>query len=345
VVHLDLDDRQRDLQEGIRRFCKTRYPIPGRAAQTTNGLDRTRWAELAELGVFSLTVPESNGGLGLRLVEAAIVFEVLGGALVPGPLVASHVAATVDESVAAGRSVAALIDASDTARSQSPLVVDHLAEVDVAYVLRNDGISRFEPDSIAFELLPQPFDPSTPVVLIGALGAGKPVGDADLARRWRTTASLLVSAMLVGIADTACRLGTEYAKTREQFGRPIGSFQALQHMLADSHAQTELARAALYAAAASLDDPSSASMERTVAVARITAAKAAIGNSKTCIQVHGGMGFTWEVDAHLLLKRSWVLCSAYGSPDEAAETVARRLVAAEASATRLDAQVLKTYKE
>jgi alkylation response protein AidB-like acyl-CoA dehydrogenase len=321
-VHLDLDDDQRALQEGIRSFCEARYPMATVRSHATEGLDRVRWAELGELGVFSLTVPESRGGLGRRQVDAAIVFEVLGGALVPGPLLACHLAAGLDEGVASGRSVAALVDTT-----QSPLLVEHLCEADVAYVLSGDGVNRVEATDLVSEPLPSPFDPTTPVSVVTALAKGRRVGDVERVRLWRTTGSLLVSAMLAGIADKASRLGTEYAKTREQFDRPIGSFQALQHMLADTYARTELARAAVYAAAATADDPSVAPVERAVAVARIAAAQAAIGNAKTCIQIHGGMGFTWELDAHLLLKRAWVLSSALGSPDDAAETVAKHLVA------------------
>jgi alkylation response protein AidB-like acyl-CoA dehydrogenase len=205
-------------------------------------------------------------------------------------------------------------------------VVEHLADADVIFVLKRDGVFRLEPGAVVADALPMPFDPLTPVARVTVLAGGEQVGDRQQARDWRIRGSMLASAMLVGIADAACRLGTAYAKTREQFDRPIGSFQALQHMLADTYAATEIARAAVYAAAATADDPGESSLERAVAVARISAARAAIQNAKTCIQVHGGMGFTWEVDPHLLLKRAWVLSTAFGSPDDAAATVAAHLV-------------------
>lgn len=322
-MRLDLDDEQRQLQEGVRRFCDARYPLEVSRSHATGGLDRRRWAELGELGVFSLTIAHTSGGLGMRQVEAAVVFEALGEALVPGPLIACHLAAEHDPEVAAGRRVAAVVDTT-----QSPLLVENLSGADVAFVVAHSGVTRVDPADLTFEPLPQPFDPLTPVCSVTALAPGEPIGDAAQARQWRLRGSLLASAMLVGVAEAACQMGSAYAKVREQFNRPIGSFQALQHMLADTYARTEVARAAVYAAAAASDDPdaSARTVERAVAVARVSGAQAAVNNTKTCVQVHGGMGFTWEADPHLLLKRAWALSCAFGSPDDAAETVASSLV-------------------
>ncbi len=96
-------------------------------------------------------------------------------------------------------------------------------------------------------------------------------------------------------------------------------------MLADMLVRTEVARAAVYAAGVTLDDPSVGDAGRAVAAAKITAGEAAVKNGKAAIQVHGGMGFTWEVDAHLYLKRAWVLDTAFGTPDAHSEYLASRL--------------------
>ncbi len=128
--------------------------------------------------------------------------------------------------------------------------------------------------------------------------------------------------MALGVAEASTDLAVAYAKERQQFGRPIGAFQALKHLMADMFVRAELARGAVYAAGVTLDDPVVGSVERAVAGAKITAGEAAIGNGKTCVQVHGGMGYTWEVDAHLLLKRAYVLEAAFGGRDEWADALA-----------------------
>ncbi len=126
---------------------------------------------------------------------------------------------------------------------------------------------------------------------------------------------------MLGIAEATLELANTYAKQREQFGRPIGSFQAVKHMLADMFVRTEVARAAVYAAAATLDDPAVGSVPRAVSSAVVTADQAAHENSSTCIQVHGGMGYTWESPAHYYMKRSWVLGTQFGDREEHCETI------------------------
>ena len=133
--------------------------------------------------------------------------------------------------------------------------------------------------------------------------------------------------MALGVAEASTDLAVAYAKERQQFGRPIGAFQALKHLMADMFVRAELARGAVYAAGVTLDDPVVGSVERAAAAAKITAGEAAIGNGKTCVQVHGGMGYTWEVDAHLLLKRAYVLEAAFGGRDEWSDTLADLLAA------------------
>jgi alkylation response protein AidB-like acyl-CoA dehydrogenase len=116
-----------------------------------------------------------------------------------------------------------------------------------------------------------------------------------------------------------------YAAKREQFGRPIGSFQALKHLMADMYVRQETARAAVYAAGATLDDPAVGDVERAVAGAKLGAGEAAMKNARACIQIHGGMGYTWEMPPHYYLKRTWVLENVFGTGDAHAERVAERL--------------------
>ena len=123
----------------------------------------------------------------------------------------------------------------------------------------------------------------------------------------------------------ATELATEYAKEREQFGRAIGSFQAVKHLCADMLVRAEVARAAVYAAAVALDGRSDDDPARAASAAKIMAGDAAIANGKSGIQVHGGIGFTWEVDAQRFWKRATVLDTHFGNSDEHAEAVASTL--------------------
>jgi alkylation response protein AidB-like acyl-CoA dehydrogenase len=116
----------------------------------------------------------------------------------------------------------------------------------------------------------------------------------------------------VGIAEATLELAVSYSKTREQFWRPIASFQALKHIMADMLVRKEVARAAVYAAGATFDDPSVGDFTRAVRSARLTASEAAVKNARACIQVHGGMGYTWEAAPHYYLKRTLVLDSMFG---------------------------------
>src|SRR5207302_2924605 len=151
---------------------------------------------------------------------------------------------------------------------------------------------------------------------------GVQLADAHEAARSRRTGAALVAAQLLGLAEATTDLAVAYAKERQQFERPIGSFQAVKHLLADMLVRAEVARAAVYAAGVHLDDRGLGDLHRAVATAKLLAGEAALANGKACVQVHGGMGFTWEVDAHLYLKRARVLDTVFGSTQTQAEVMA-----------------------
>jgi alkylation response protein AidB-like acyl-CoA dehydrogenase len=196
----------------------------------------------------------------------------------------------------------------------------------VLVVVDDDGLRVLPTDAVTARHVEHPTDPATPVSVVERLPDEVPIGDAALATRLRRLGSLCASAQLVGNSEASTTLAVEYAKERHQFGRPIGSFQGLKHLLADCLVRTEVARSSVWAAGVIADEPEAGDLDRAVAGARVLAAKAGTENAKTSIQVHGGMGFTWEVDAHLFLKRAWVLETQFGSPDDAAEAVADCLV-------------------
>jgi alkylation response protein AidB-like acyl-CoA dehydrogenase len=168
-------------------------------------------------------------------------------------------------------------------------------------------------------------DPLSPVWRLDTLPQGTRVGDAAMAADWRVRGAVLTSAIELGLAEGSCDLAVAYAKERQQFGKPIGSFQAVKHICADMISRVEVARAAVYQAGVCLDDPTILDPAYAASVARIVANSASSENGKDCVQVHGGMGYTWEVDAHLFVKRAWVLATQFGSSDDHAELLAATL--------------------
>ncbi len=323
-MDFELNDDQVALTEGVRAFCAGRLPLSEiRDLRAPAGLDRARWAEVAEMGIFGLRLPEPEG-IGGGWADAALVFEELGRALVPGPLVWSHLAAGLVPGAADGSVVVGGVE-----RAEAGPVLEFAAGVDALLVLDDDGVWSVPADGLPLGSAPVPLDPLTPVVrLEGAIPEGDRVGTAADAARLRLGGATLVAAQQLGIAAAACELAVAYAKDRVQFDRPIGAFQALKHLMADMLTRAEVARAAVYAAGVTLDDPEVGDPVRAVASAAITASEAALANVKSCVQVHGGMGFTWEVDAHLLFKRAYALDLLFGSRDEWAERMADLLSAA-----------------
>jgi alkylation response protein AidB-like acyl-CoA dehydrogenase len=324
-MDFELSEDEQALAEGMRRLCEGRFPLERlRALEGGRGtLDSGGWTELADAGVFSLRLTEAAGGLGLSLAAASVVFEELGRSLVPGPLVASHLAAEIVDGAAEGKSVVGVVHRPED-HQLAPIMVEHLSSLDVLVVVDRQGLALVDPSEVAAVAVERPLDPLTPLWRVDHLPVGTHVGDADAAARWRRDASVLGGALLVGLASGTTDLAVAYAKHREQFGQPIGAFQAVKHMCADMLVRAEVARAAVHAAAVTVDQPDVGDVERATAGAALLAGEAAIANGKACIQVHGGMGFTWEVPAHLYLMRARVLVAALAAPGELAEIVADR---------------------
>ena len=317
---------QQALRETIRGFVEDKCPnerFPD--LEKSGGFDRELWGELAEMGVFGLRLSEEAGGVGLGHSDAVLVFEELGRRLVPGPLIWTHLAAGLVEGAAEGECVVGGVDLCGP--QPEPILIEHLDSLDVLLALRPDGIDRIDPRSLKAQAVEVPLDPLTPVHHVVELPQGERIGNADDAARMRLEGAAIVSGQLLGLAEGTLELANEYAKGREQFGRPIGGFQAVKHMLADMFVKQEAARAGAYHAGATLDAPEVGDVVRAVSAAKLTAGAAAIRNARTCIQVHGGMGFTWEVMAHYYLKRAWVLENVFGTQDEHAERIAEILEA------------------
>jgi alkylation response protein AidB-like acyl-CoA dehydrogenase len=331
-VDFELTEFQTELAEGVRRLCQGQFPLERvRAAELADKVvDRAGWAQLGQAGVFNLCLAEEAGGVGLGLAEAALVFEELGRALVPGPLVASHLAAGLVDGADDGSTVVGLVERPPVgpgATAAVPTVIEWLDDLDALLVLSDDGVAAVDPRSLDATRLRRPMDPLTPVWTLAQLPAGTPVAGADIAAWWRRDGAVLTAALQVGAAAWTTELAVEYAKQRRQFGRPIGGFQAVKHLCADMAVRAELARCAVHAAAVNVDQPDVGDAPVAAAGAKLLADEAAIANGRSCIQVHGGMGFTWEVPAHLAYKRARVLATQFGTDDELAEWLGDSLVA------------------
>jgi alkylation response protein AidB-like acyl-CoA dehydrogenase len=317
-VDFVLTEDQSALQAATRKQLAGQFPMAEvRALEAVGGVDRHRWTALGEAGVFSLRADEAAGGVGMGMAESVLVFEELGRALVPGPLVGSHLAASVAEGAGTGSAVVGVVDRGDR-------FVEHFAALDHLVVLDSDGVWLLGRGELAAASASPvtSLDPLTPIHRVTNMARGRPVGGRHDADRWRVEGAVLTAAMQLGIAEAVTDAGVAYAKQRVQFDKPIGAFQAVKHLLADMLVRVEMARAAVYAAGVTIDDPEVGDAARAAAGAKILAGEAALSNAKSNVQVHGGMGFTWEVDAHLYLKRAWVLDTVFGSSDAHAEALA-----------------------
>ncbi|WP_369778523.1 acyl-CoA dehydrogenase family protein [Streptomyces sp. R33] len=293
-----LTEEQQDLRAGVRDLLAGRYGREALRASVDSGgaLDRGLWRELGGAGFFALRLPEPDGGVGLGLPEAVLVFEEAGRALLPGPLVATHLAAGTVPGAAEGTAVVTALDLD------GPLVA-HLADADA--VLGVPSLPSGEPVRSA--------DPLTPLHRVAAPGSA--------VAAYRDEGALLTAALQTGSALRTVELAVRYAQEREQFGQPIGAFQAVKHLCAQMLVRAEVARTALYAAAVTADPAE-------VAGAKLLADEAAVRNARDCLQVHGGMGFTWEADVHLHLKRAWVRARQWRTAGEAEEALAAELLTA-----------------
>jgi alkylation response protein AidB-like acyl-CoA dehydrogenase len=325
-MDFELSEDEVALAEGIRSLCGGRFPLEKiRAGESGDGrIDPEGWSDLAEAGVFSLQVPEAAGGVGLGMAAGAVVFEELGRALVPGPILASHLAGGIIEGAADGKVLVGSVHrpAGSGEGSLAPTLIGHLSSLGVLVVVGEEGLSAVDPSELKGVKIERPLDPLTPMWRVDQLPEGRPIGGAEEARVWRRAERVLGGALLVGLAGGTMELAVSYAKQREQFGKPIGSFQAVKHMCADMLVAAETARVAVQAAAVTIDQPDVGDPDRAAAGAGLLAAEAAIKNGKISIQVHGGMGFTWEVPAHLYLMRARVLAEAIGPLDDLSELVA-----------------------
>jgi alkylation response protein AidB-like acyl-CoA dehydrogenase len=318
----------RELADVVRSFA-TAHALRD---ETRRVLDKapaehgTVWSQVADLGWAGLHLPEEHGGSGYGLPELAVVLEGLGAVAASGPLLATAVASAVIHRVGTDDQRAALL----------PRLADGTmaASLDTGSGLLLGGrwaelhlVSSGE-DLVAVPASELPLEPVLgldPSLGLARLASSTPQGvvAGEVLTGGVRVATIvlrtLAAAEAAGGARACLDMALAYAKVREQFGRPIGSFQAVKHRLADMLVRSEQAVAVAWDAARVLDAGDEA--ELASAVAATVALEAYRANARATIQVHGGIGFTWEHDAHLYLRRADALAGLLGSPDASADAV------------------------
>jgi alkylation response protein AidB-like acyl-CoA dehydrogenase len=309
-------DDIRELRRTVRGFLEQHAPA---RAQLSD--DASTWKRLtAELGLTGLAVTEANGGAGASFAELAVVLEEAGRTLLRAPLLTTAVAAVIAEAAAPdllpglvdGSTAAAFVTDGITANgdvlSGTAGQVPDAAGSSLLLVVAGDA--AFAVDTAAASVVPQePLDPTRTLAAVTLDRApGRRLGDGAHALDLLHVA---LAAECVGGARRALELSVEHLKVREQFGRPLGSFQALRHRVADLTVELEAATSTVWYAARAAAE-SSPDLPVVAPLAKATAADAFAHIAGEAIQLHGGIGFTWEHDAHLYFKRAWTTALLHG---------------------------------
>ncbi len=356
-------DDQKALRAQARGFLDTRWPIERTAALADGeGFARDAWPEIAQLGWTGVSMPEEDGGSGFGFEEEAVLAEELGRALFPGPWLSSVVLALpalgcapdLAKEVLTGAAIATLAWAGPSGN----YAVDHLptgigrgrdtshlygstwfvsdlalAELVVVVGEGRGGLGlwavRTDDEHLSRNELPT-VDTTRrlgSLFLEGASGRLLAEGDeaVALAGRIHDRALAALAAEAVGVAARALELAVAHARTREQFGKPVGAFQAVSQQLADAYIETEAARSLVNWAASEVAH-GGPDASRAAAAAKANAAEAAVRTCERALQVHGGIGFTWDHPLHRFYKRAEWIQAFMGWPAHLRERVAADLL-------------------
>jgi alkylation response protein AidB-like acyl-CoA dehydrogenase len=335
-MQFGLNESQEILQDSARSFFAGECPMSEvrRLMETDTAYDAALWRKLADQGYTGIIYPEEYGGVGLGKVELILLMEEAGRALLPGPFFSTVVlGGSVINQVAAAdqkkkyltpicrgeaRATVAILEAAASwdlgniqmaavngKLSGEKLFVPDAGVADWILVVARNGVFLVEAKSASVEISPMPsMDLTRKLYAVqfndaSAVQVGKLAGLANAI----DIATTALSAEMVGGMQRTLDVTVEYAKMRKQFGKAIGSFQAVQHQCADMYLETESSRSAVYYAAWTLEEnvPEAAA---AVSVAKIYASDASRTVGNRGIQIHGGMGFTWENDLHLYYRRA-----------------------------------------
>ena len=313
------------FQESLRGFLANECGVEQLRTlwESDSGRSDKRWKGLAELGVLGMLAPESAGGLGMNEIDLVLLLEEAGRAGLPEPIVESAAVVApllrdIDGDDETGAWLAKITTGDATAsvaHPMNPCVTDaHIA--DFVVVLNDTVIELVQRDQ--YKEIKQPsLDRARKLFTIDWTGnPAKRLAEGARAEELTDAAfdraALGTAAQLVGMSQQLVDLAVEYAGERQQFGRPIGSFQAIKHHLASVQVKIEFARPLLYRAAHSVAHTSD-TRSVDVSAAKSAAGDAATAAAKTALQCHGAIGYTWEVDLHVWMKRAWALEKTWGS--------------------------------
>jgi acyl-CoA dehydrogenase len=351
-MNFDFSDDQKQLRDEARRYLADNCPPRAVRAVLEGGapFDAALWKGLAGMGFLGVAVPEAYGGAGAGHLELCVLAEEIGRALAPVPFSSSVYLATEAlllagseaqkqnhlPELAGGRRIGTLALFEGTGQPspgaikaelrggrlsgiKRPVPDGSFADIAVVAARENDKVSLVLVDLAGPGVTRRALasvDPSRDLAEIVFDGApAEPLGAAGegwaLVSRLLDRAAVLLAFEQVGGADRALEMGRDYALDRIAFGRPIGSFQAVKHMLADMYVSATLARSNAYYGAWALST-GAAELPEAAAAARISATQAFQHCAKNNIQIHGGMGFTWEFDCHLYYRRANALAVALG---------------------------------
>ncbi len=359
-MNLELTDEQTALRDTVRRYLAEKASVAGHVRPLLDdptGTTEVVWGGLASLGATGVLVDDEHGGAGMTMVEAGVVAEQLGAALHPGPWLSTAVAAVralTHFGVADANALAAGIADGSTIATVGPLrgprptakesgggiVLDgaiaalpDAAAAGVLLVIADDGsgvgLFSVDPASTGVTVTPREHvDPTRKLFDVGLDGApAQRLADAseDSVEALIDDVLIAYAADALGAAQAVMALAVDYAKVRRQFDQPIGSFQAVQGLCVDMYETVELARSGVIHALWAADSADAEERHRAALRTKAFAGRlATVGD--TAIQVFGGIGFTWEHDAHLYLKRLLGWSAFLGGSDEYLETVGRGLV-------------------
>ena len=312
--------------------------------QKNKSFNLERWKNLIELGVLSSNLSEEKGGLGMDQVTLALMVEEMGYAGLPEP-VAEQIFLVNDVIPFLPKNITEAVESNYNDGTQyialaHPLAPNPLFLNDAAgLILLDSSECKFiAKDDMDFEIISSN-DPSRELFKVSSMNDAISTSENfdELNSAVSSRGSLMTAALLIGLAQKMIDLSSVYVLDRAQFGKPIGSFQAVKHMLADVAVKIEFAKPAVYRAAYSLsqNNPKSA---LHCAHAKLMCTQAAELACKNSIQAHGAMGYTWEMDLHIYMRKAWSMMACWGNEDKQQELIFKTL-----SSTSEELGVLYTF--
>jgi alkylation response protein AidB-like acyl-CoA dehydrogenase len=321
---------QEEITASIATFLRAELPMTRvrELGAGSSSRDEVLWRKCAELGWFGLALADDVGGVGYGLAEEAMMFREIGRHLVPGPFLGTVLGARVATGagarelaaeIIAGTVVVGLAQTNGAVTAGASLTAElslyDAVDADLIVVATPDLVALYETSALSNVVVHECIDPLTRIATADAEGVATVAAVTAAADPLHLRGAVLVAAMASGVAEQARDLSAEHARTRVQFGKPIGVNQAVKHACTDMAVRAEAATCQTFFAALALGDRTPDAGFQ-VAAAKVVATNAAMLNARASVQIHGGIGFTWEHDAHLLAKRAHVLGVLFGDRRE-----------------------------